>query len=139
MTRHAVALALAALLAGPGCATTRLNGGETGLPRSARGQPVDPALLARYAQGLAIGSVVKVTLVDGGRVRGALMVVEPDALVVRPAGRLPEPPRTIPFGRIGDLELEQPSNVAKAIGIGAAAGAGAALAVFFIIIATFGD
>jgi len=102
----------------------------------------DPAAVtAAYLKGVPPGTRVTVTLTDGKRMKGTLMVVEDDAIVVRPRTRVPEPAQTIPLARIATVEAEQGNGgMGRAIAIGAAVGAGAAIGVFLaLLVALAGD
>jgi hypothetical protein len=67
------------------------------------------------------------------------MAADRDAVVVQRATRIPEAPMSIPLRDIARIQIEERSNLAKAIIIGAAAGAGATLGVLFLIAAALGD
>jgi hypothetical protein len=97
-------------------------------------------LVRAYVERIPVGSRVRVTLDDGTRMRGTLMLVQDGVLVLRERKRHPEPPRQIPLERIADLELQKNGGgIGKAIAIGASVGAGAALAVIAILAAAFTD
>jgi hypothetical protein len=99
----------------------------------------DPELLRQYAGKLPIGSVVKVRLRDGGRLKGILMAADQDGVVVKPKTRIPEPERRVPFTNLEMLELDQPSgsNAAKAAAIGVASGVGTFLGLLAVIAAAW--
>lgn len=105
----------------------------------ASAQSLDAArstIMRAYIEKLPAGSRMVVTLVNGDRLRGVLMLVDGDDLVIRERKRIPEPPRRLPLEQIADVDLDPNGwNIGKAIAIGAGAGAAAALGVFFIIIA----
>jgi hypothetical protein len=104
-----------------------------------RAQALDVArtsILRTYLERIPPGSRVRVMLLDGDRLRGTLMLVDGEDLVLRERTRVPEPPIRIPLDRVADVELIQNGNLGKAIAIGAGAGAAAALGVFFVILAT---
>lgn len=105
----------------------------------ARAQALDVArtsILRAYIERIPPGSRVRVMLTNGDRLRGTLMVVDGEDVVLRERTRMPEPPLRIPLDRIADVELIQNGSLGKAIAIGAGAGAAAALGVFFVILAT---
>ncbi len=52
-----------------------------------------------YVEKLPIGSIVKVKMKEGKDVKGTLMVIEPDAIVVKPKTRLARPERRLPLHR----------------------------------------
>jgi hypothetical protein len=98
-----------------------------------------PGVTAAYVKALPPGVRLTIALTDGSTMKGTLMVVQDDAIVVRPRTRVPEPARTIPFAQIATIETERESGVGRAIAIGAAVGAGAAIGVFLAIIAALSD
>jgi hypothetical protein len=93
-----------------------------------------PGVTAAYVKGVPPGSRIVLTLTDGRRMKGTLLVVEEDAIVVRPRTRVPEPAQTIPLARIATIEAEREGGMGRAVAIGAAVGAGAALGVFLAIL-----
>jgi hypothetical protein len=104
--------------------------------------PSQATLARASAERIPAGSRVKVTLQDGARVHGVLMLVEGEELVVRERKRLPEPPRRIPLAEIAVIELDHNgggASIAKAVAIGAGVGAGAALAVIAFLAAALND
>lgn len=85
--------------------------------------PRDLDLLRRFVGALPIGSVVRARLVNGERVRGTLMAVDADAMVVRPKTRVPEPARTVTFEQLDFVELDGGHGnrgTAVLIGVGSA-------------------
>jgi hypothetical protein len=94
-------------------------------------------LLADYTKRLPVGSRVRVDLNDGRRLKGILMKVDEDMLVVRRHTRLPEAPIEIPLDRIAAVDLEAGSSMGRTIAIGAASAAGGVLAVFAILAVIF--
>jgi hypothetical protein len=106
---------------------------------SSRGQD-PPGVTAAYVKALSPGTRVTIALADGKTIKGTLMLVQAESVVVRPRTRLPEPARTIPFAQIATIETERETGgVGRAIAIGAAVGAGAAIGVFLALIAALSD
>ena len=134
--RSALVMILSCALVMSGCATAaggRISAAPPG------GEPA--AAIAEFVQKLAPGTTIRVDRVTGRSVRGALLKATPEAIVVQPRTRLPEPPVEI---RIADIVRVLPEanggrSLGKAIGAGAAAGAGAALGVFLVLLAIFSD
>ena len=98
-----------------------------------------PAVTAAYVKTIVPGARVAVTMTDGKRMKGTLMMVQEDAIVVRPRTRVPEPAQTLPLAQIATIETEREGGVGRAIAIGAAVGAGAAIGVFLALIAALSD
>jgi hypothetical protein len=97
-------------------------------------------VMRAYVHRIPAGSRVRLTLDDGTRVRGVLMLVQGDVLVLRERKRHPEPPRHIAIEHIADVELDKNGGgIAKAVAIGASVGAAAALSVIAILAAALGD
>lgn len=138
--QRTIVLAVCTAVAAPGCASARWSSSISAMP-AARQQAIDPVVLSEYIQKLPLGTTIRVDRVEGKSLRGTLIKVSDRSLIVQPRTRIPEPAAEIPLSEILRVTPEQSNggNIAKAIGIGAAAGAGAALAVFFIIIAAYGD
>ena len=75
---------------------------------------------ARAAQ-IPIGATVKLRTNDGQRMRAVLMAVDESGILVKPATRVPEPSRRVPFDRLDGLaRFEDHVSFPKYIGIGAA-------------------
>lgn len=98
-----------------------------------------PGITAAYVKTLPAGARITMTLTDGRTMKAILMVVQEDAIVVRPRTRVPEPAQTIPFAEIATIETEREGGMGRAIAIGAAVGAGAAIGVFLALIAALSD
>ncbi len=98
-----------------------------------------PGATAAYVKAMAPGARIAVTMTDGKRMKGTLMMVQEDAIVVRPRTRVPEPAQTLPLAQIATIETERESGMARAVAIGAAVGAGAAVGVFLALIAALSD
>jgi hypothetical protein len=98
-------------------------------------------VLRSYVEKLPIGSTVKVKMKEGKGVKGTLMVIESDAIVVRPKTRIARPERRLPLREIEFVELQERngSSVAKAVGIGLATGAGAFFGLMLLAIAIIDD
>jgi hypothetical protein len=98
-------------------------------------------LLRSYVEKLPVGSIVKVKLKEGKGVKGTLMVVEPDAIVIKPKTRIARPERRLPLREIEFVELQDRNgtNIAKAVGIGLATGAGAFLGLMLLAVAIIDD
>ena len=139
MTRHAIAMLLAAALAS-GCATT---GGSrlavTPPAQSGASAKGEQAVLAEYVQRLPAGMRVRVDRTGGEVVKGTLMKASDAGIVVQRRTRVPEPPLEIPMADVLAVTPESSNGIAKAIGIGAAAGAAAALGTILILVAAFSD
>ena len=104
-------------------------------------QAPSPDLLRSYVQKLPIGAIVKVKMKEGKGVKGTLMVVEPDAIVVKPKTRIARPERRLPYSDIEFVELQERggTNVAKSVAIGVATGAGAFLGLLLLTFAIIDD
>jgi hypothetical protein len=107
-------------------------------PRAPNQDP--PGVTAAYVKAMAPGARIAVTMTDGKRMKGTLMMVQEDAIVVRPRTRVPEPAQTLPVAQIATIETEREGGgMGRAIAIGAAVGAGAAFGVFLALIAALSD
>jgi hypothetical protein len=98
-------------------------------------------LLRSYVSKLPVGSIVKVKLKEGKGVKGTLMVIEPDAIVVKPKTRISRPERRLPLSEIEFVELQERNggSVAKSVAIGLATGAGAFLGLMLLAVAVIDD
>jgi hypothetical protein len=139
MTSRLLALLLVTTLVLPGCATARMS-----VPDQVSLQPVRPAdetdVWRRFAAKLPVGSRVRVELADGSSVTGTLMVVEDEALVVKPRTRLPEPARRFPFSTIASIEPQRNGlGPANAILIGVVTGAATFFGLFILAITALND
>ena|SRR5438552_11686426 len=75
---------------------------------------------ARAGQ-IPIGATVKVRTNDGHRMRVVLMAVDESGILVKPATRVPEPSRRLPFDSLDGLErFEDRVSFPKYIAAGAA-------------------
>jgi hypothetical protein len=98
-------------------------------------------LLRSYVAKLPIGSIVKVKMKEGKGVKGTLMVIEPDAIIVKPKTRLARPERRLPYAEIEFVELQERNgtNIAKSVAIGVATGAGAFLGLMLLAFVIIDD
>lgn len=101
----------------------------------------DIGVLQKYVEKLPIGSTVKVKMKQGKDVKGTLLVVESDSIVVKPKTRIARPERRLAYS---DIEFVEPqerngTNIAKAVGIGVATGAGAFLGLMLLAFAVIDD
>jgi hypothetical protein len=94
-------------------------------------------LLRTYVTKLPIGSVVKVTPKEGKSLKGILMLVDHDAIVVKPKTRIARPERRIPFAEIDFVELQERNGgtAMKAVGIGLATGVAVFLSLLLVAVA----
>jgi hypothetical protein len=107
---------------------------------SSSAQHDPPAVTAAFIKAVPLGTRVRLTLTDGRKLKGTLMVVEEDAIIVRPRTRVPEPAQTIPLTRIATIEAEREGGgMGRAVAVGAAVGAGAAIGVFLAILVALSD
>jgi len=113
-------------------------------PRYARATPqstasaADPALMADYLQHLPAGSKVKIERTDGHVLKGTLMKVEAESIVVQRNTRVPETPVTVPMREIARVTLDSGSSTGKTVGITVAASVGATFGVLFLLAALLG-
>jgi hypothetical protein len=80
-----------------------------------------------------------VTTTANRTVKGTLIEVEENAIVVKPRTRIPEPFQSIAFTELEALELDQGSGIGKTIAISASVAAGAVLGVLLILAAAVND
>jgi hypothetical protein len=86
---------------------------------------------ARAGQ-IPIGATVKLRTLDGARMKAVLMAVDESGILVKPATRVPEPSRRVPFDSLDGLDrFEDRVSFPKYIGLGAAISG----AVFLILLA----
>jgi hypothetical protein len=108
---------------------------ETFAAQKAAGVAEEAAALATLAAAIPLGSRIKVQTSDGRRLKGTLMSVSADGIIVKRETRMPEPALSIPFPTLAKLQLDRSDSgisVGKAIGIGLSAGVGAILTMFAI-------
>ncbi len=118
--------------------TPSANGERNGASGKAPKQDA-PGVTAAYVKAMTPGARIAVTTTDGKTMKATLMMVQDDAIVVRPRTRVPEPAQTIPMAQIATIETEREGGMGRAIAIGAAVGAGAAIGVFLALIAALSD
>jgi hypothetical protein len=81
----------------------------------------DVELWKSRAGQIPIGATVKLRTNDGHRMRAVLMGVDESGILVKPATRVPEPSRRLPFDRLEVLErFEDRVSFPKYIATGAA-------------------
>jgi hypothetical protein len=144
MTRAVSSLLLITILALPGCAASkapRLAATPAdNLPERTGSVPPPEDVWRRFASALPAGSLVRVELLDGTRLRGTLMAVEPDGMIIKPRTRLPEPLRQVPFSQTTSIEPERNGmGAGKAVAIGVASGAASFLALMLVAFAAAAD
>jgi hypothetical protein len=103
--------------------------------QKAAGAAEEAAAFATLAAAIPLGSRIKLQTTDGRRLKGTLMSVGGDGIIVKRETRTPEPALTIPFRTLAQLQLDRSNSgisVGKAIGIGLSAGVGAILTMFAI-------
>jgi small nuclear ribonucleoprotein (snRNP)-like protein len=94
----------------------------------------ESAAWRKVAETIPLGSKVAIHTLDGKRLKGTLMRVDDQSVMVKKSTRIPEPPVTVTFEQLSNIERDRGGsmNWAKALGVGAAAGAGAILTIFVI-------
>lgn len=142
MKRRLAVLLIAALIL-PGCAAKPAVRTLTTLPpdeprQAAAGTPAD--IWRQFAQKLPVGTLVRVSTLDGARFTGTLLIVDDQALTVNPRTRIPEPARRLAFDHIAQLEptSDSATQLAKAVAIGAGVG-GATFLGLLVLLATSWD
>ena len=133
LLRKPLAVLLSALLCAPACASA--GGPRYQVAQPAQSAAPDTALIASYVKALPIGSRVRVTLTSGDRLRGTLMKVTDDEVVLQEHARVPESPRPLAMQTIRSVEPDRPGSAGRAIAIGAAVGVGAFLGLLVLIAA----
>jgi len=94
--------------------------------------------MADYLKLLPTGSKVKVEQTDGRVLKGTLMKVEPDTIVVQRNTRIPETPVSVPMREIARVTLDSGSSTGRTVGITVAATVGATFGVLFLLAALLG-
>ncbi len=127
-SKPAVALLLCCTLL-TGCAGNRMPVTQPG--------PGSNAAVVEYVRQLPLGTNVRVDRAGDRTVRGTLLKVGDQTLVVQPRTRVAVPPIEVPLSDVTRVTVDTNggNSLAKAIGAGIAAGAGAAAAVILILIA----
>ena len=98
---------------------------------------VSNAAVVEYVRQLPLGTNVRVDRATERTVRGTLLKVDEQTLIVQPRTRVAVPPVEIPLTSVTRVTVDtgNGNSLAKSIGVGLAAGAGAAAAVILILIA----
>ena len=112
-----------------GCATNRMPVTQPA--------PGSNAAVVEYVRQLPLGTNVRVDRASARTVRGTLLKVGEQTLIVQPRTRVAVPPVEVPLGDVTRVTVDtgNGNSLAKSIGVGLAAGAGAAAAVILILIA----
>ena len=113
-----------------GCAGNRM-------PVTQPAAPGSNAAVVEYVRQLPRGTNVRVDRASARTVRGTLLKVGEQTLIVQPRTRVAVPPVEVPLSDVTRVTVDTSNgnSLAKAIGVGLAAGAGAAAAVILILIA----
>jgi hypothetical protein len=136
MRKQIVALVLSVALAASGCAhATAVRQPEVPSPSSAAAR----AEIADYVRHLPPGSRIRVERQGARAIRGTLMLVRDDVVIVQANTRAPEPPVEIPIETITRVTIDQGTGIGKAVAIGAAVGAGATFGFFLLLAALLSD
>jgi hypothetical protein len=98
-----------------------------------------PAVIGQFVKGLAPGTLVKLKLASGAKVKGMLIAADDEAVTIRPKTRIPEPIRRISLDEIADAEVGGGTMAGRAVAIGAGIGAGAALGFVFLLVMLYGS
>jgi hypothetical protein len=127
--RFAAALLCCTLIAG--CAGNRA-------PATQPMAPGSNAAVIEYVRQIPLGTNVRIDRASEGAIKGTLLKVGEQTLVVQPRTRIAVPPVEIPLAdvtRVGVENAGSGTSLAKAIGAGIAAGAAGAAAVILILVA----
>lgn len=135
MPRQSIALMLVVALVSPGCASA----GAARIVPTHLAAPEARKEMTDYVLRLPVGSRVRVERTTGQTIHGTLIAADVEAVVVQRATRIPEAPIRIALADITRIQIEERSNFAKAVIIGAAAGAAATFGIFLILAAAFSD
>jgi hypothetical protein len=88
--------------------------------------------LRRYVQYMPIGATLKLRTRQGERLKAVLLIVDDEAIVVKPATRKPEPSRRLSYDGLEAIErYEDHVRFGKYLGIGGGIGA----MVFLVLLA----
>jgi hypothetical protein len=138
MVRGLLVTALCASLTTGGCAS--LSPRMTLPPVSSRmtQRPQGNEAIADFVQRFPIGSRIRIERSNQRTLRGTLMNVTPDAILVQESTRMPESPITIRIKDITRVTLDQP-HAGKTVGLAIASGAGAALGVVLLLVMLWSD
>ena len=104
-------------------------------------QPAAPganAAVVEYVRQLPLGTNVRVDRASARTIKGTLIKVGEQTLVVQPRTRIAVPPVEVPLTDVTRVTVEgngSGTSLAKAIGAGIAAGAAGAVAVILILVA----
>ena len=101
-----IALLLCVLLVAPGCATSQGPRAQTA--PQALAHPDDRAVLEDFARQIPIGSRIRATTVSNRTIRGTLLKLTDQALVLQPRARVAEPPVEVRLNTLLALEQEIP-------------------------------
>ena len=112
-----------------GCATNRMPVTQPA--------PGGNAAVIAYVRQLPLGTHVRVDRASERTVKGTLLKVGEQTLIVQPRTRVAVPPVEVPLSEVTRVTVDtgNGNSLAKSIGVGLAAGAGAAAAVILILIA----
>ena len=99
--------------------------------------PGGNAAVIEYVRQLPLGTNVRIDRASERTVKGTLLKVGDQTLVVQPRTRVAVPPVEVPLSDVTRVTVDTGAgnSLAKSIGVGLAAGAGAAAAVILILIA----
>lgn len=97
-------------------------------------QAQEGAAWRKVADGIPLGSKVKIQTLEGRRLSGILMQADDRAVMIKKNTRTPEGAVVVTYDRIANLEREHGGGMTwgKAIGLGIGAGAGAILTILVI-------
>ncbi|HEX5474247.1 MAG TPA: hypothetical protein VFX12_06245 [Vicinamibacterales bacterium] len=124
--RRIIALLICAAMGATGCAPALARGSAP-----ARDPAVHAAVIA-YLQHQTPGARLRIRQASGRTVRGILLELEPDGVIVQEHGRDLEPPLPIALDTIVAVEPDRDgSHVGKAIAIGAGVAGGVIAAFLF--------
>ena len=93
------------------------------------------------ARAMPTGVSIKVELANGRRIRGTLMSISGDELLIKERDRSSRPALVVPFADVVRIERvdHKGPNIVKAVATGAAAGAGAFVAFLAFALIVFDD
>ena len=113
-----------------GCAGNRM-------PVTQPAAPGSNAAVIDYVRQLPLGTNVRVDRATERTLKGTLLKMGDQVMIVQPRTRVAVPPVEVPLSDVTRVTVETGNghSLAKSIGVGLAAGAGAAAAVILILIA----